>query len=86
LDIEFENLIWGRICQVGRWKPPRRQSPGRLSVGCPVGGADGRSSRRWCQAEIRGLDTAGRCFGCERYCCLQTSVTVDLGRIALWLL
>src|SRR4029077_17843991 len=25
-------------------------------------------------------------FGCERYCCLQTSVTVDLGRIALWLL
>ena len=35
---------------------------------------------------MRGLGTAGRCFGCERYCCLQTSVTVDLGRIALWLL
>jgi hypothetical protein len=35
---------------------------------------------------MRGLDTAGRWFGCERYCCLQTSVTVDLGRIALWLL
>src|SRR4029077_13365076 len=34
----------------------------------------------------RGLVTAGRCFGCERYCCLQTSVTVDLGRIVFWLL
>jgi hypothetical protein len=31
---------------------------------------------------MRGLGTAGRCFGCERYCCLQTSVTIDLGRIA----
>ena len=84
--METEKLIWGRICQVGRGKPPRRRSPGRLSFGCPVGGADGRCSRRWCQTEIRGLGTAGRCFGCERYCCLQTSVTIDLGRIALWLI
>ena len=35
---------------------------------------------------MRGLVTAGRCFGCERYCCLQTSVTHDFGRIVLWLL
>ena len=35
---------------------------------------------------MRGLVTAGRWFGCERYCCLQTSVTVDFGRIVLWLL
>jgi len=44
---------------------------GAALVWLPVGGADGRCSRRWCQAEMRGLDTAGRCFGCERYCCLQ---------------
>lgn len=45
--------------RVGESRPDGGRGGFRLTG--PGEGGDGRCSRRWCQADMRGLGTAGRC-------------------------